>query len=156
MVINTKPGHSQAPCGLLPKRGEGVRVYRVLGTRKWRSGFCTPLPFPQDPQDLPHTCRDSNLCSRSLESNQGSPDLLCLGDTGKNRSGPTDFASCLIISCSKHPDLRDDVARQSPSNAASLWRAKCEGRPGELVLWGEEWLAASLVPPSGAYLLPTH
>lgn len=34
MVINTKPGHSQAPCGLLPKRGEGVRVYRVLGDKE--------------------------------------------------------------------------------------------------------------------------
>lgn len=74
----------------------------------------------------------------------------------KTGQDPTDFASCLIISCSKHPDLGDDVARQSPSNAASLWRAKCEGRPGGLVLWGEEWLAASLVPPSGAYLFPTH
>lgn len=39
----------------------------------------------------------------------------------KNRSGPNDFASCLIISCSKHPDLGNDIARQSPSNAASLW-----------------------------------
>lgn len=154
MVINTKPGHSQAPCGLLPKRGEGVRVWGAWGQGNGGVGSLLPYHCNRTHEVLAHAFRDSDLCSRPLESNQGNPDLLCLGILEKTGRDHTDFASCLIISCSNTQTWGWHLPRQSPSNAASLWRAKCEVRPGGLVLWGEEWLAASLVPPSETYLLP--
>lgn len=110
------------PSGSSPREG---RVWESPGCWEQGNGGVGSV-FPYHCFRIHSTCptpAGTLISAPGLWSQIRAAQISCVWEIlkKKNRSGPNDFVSCLIISCSKHPDLGNDIARQSPSNAASLW-----------------------------------
>lgn len=141
MVINTKPGHSQA-LRAPPQERRGCESLQGAWD-KGNGGVGSSPTIALGPIVLAPHLQGLWSLSQALESNQAAQ-ISCVWEILENRSGPTDFASCLIISCSKHPDLGMTLQGRVPLMLLPLeskvWKSGLEGlfcgvRSGWLLLW---------------------